>query len=128
MQANLYIHPGLAERSQYRAGIIRELSCLWSSGPGGRIMEAARKQNQRDVTSEGYKRLAIMVIIQAARDAYTGDTDAKTWLETTAPDWLESLGIPVTSWFYRDWLAAGFPGVVNGRGFRGIVERKRSEN
>jgi len=128
MQSNLYGYSGITECPEYRTGIIRDLSRLWFPGPSCGPMEAARKRNENDtITSEGYKRLAIMVIVQAARDAYSGDMEAKTWLENIGPDWLDTLAFPVTSGFYRDWLAAGCPGVADGRGWRGVTDSKRGD-
>ena len=126
MQANLYGYSGITECPEYRTGIIRDLSWMWFPGPSCEPMEAARKKYRNNtITNEGYKRLAIMVIVQAARDAYIGDKQAKKWLETTALDWLETMEFPVTRWFFKDWLAAGCPGLMNGRGFRGVINDKR---
>jgi len=126
VQAYIFGYPGITECPEYRDYVSGVLSRLWFPGPGCEPMEAGRKRHHDDtITSEGYKRLAIMVIVQAARDAYGGDKQAKKWLETTALDWLETLKFPVTRWFYKDWIQSGCPGVMDGRGFRGVNDDKR---
>ena len=61
------------------------------------------------IKNEGYKQLAIMVIVQAARDAYIGDEQAEKWLETTALDWLETWNFRLPGGFSRiGWRPAAW--------------------
>jgi hypothetical protein len=48
-----------------------------------------------------YHRLALQVVIQAAKDAGKGQEDAKAWLKTTGVAWLDLAGFDGPAWLER---------------------------
>ena len=62
--------------------------------------------------NDGYRRLIIAVVYQAILDYRDANhqssmavkAHAKHWLLTEAPDWLETIGIPIDLGWWNNWI------------------------
>lgn len=51
--------------------------------------------------------LAAAVILQAAREAREGSQDARQWLQTDAPLWMDAIGLDLQPAQVRKWITRG---------------------
>lgn len=63
--------------------------------------------------TDGFVYLTLAIVYQAIRDLRTKNAalsqDARNWLLTTAPNWLDAAGVDIDLAFWREWVDSGCP-------------------
>ena len=54
--------------------------------------------------ADPWHKLALAILVQAARDARHGSSGARTWLRTSGVDFAGMAGVDLPDRFFHDWI------------------------